>query len=87
MRNAYRVTNGGDLIPHALHGIAEETTIDDEATCDGIALRLISNQSYIHNFLGSFLLFVSVFVINSYERAAEGQYLAEGDKERMVYLA
>ena len=35
---------------------------------------------------GSYLLFVSVFVINSYQRAAEGQYLAEGDKERMVYL-
>ena len=33
------------------------------------------------------LLFVSIFVINSYQRAAEGQYFAEGDKERMVYLA
>ena len=35
--------------------------------------------------LGS-LFFVSVFVVNADEGASEGQYLTEGDKNRMVYL-
>ena len=33
------------------------------------------------------LFFVAVFIVYADERAAEGQYLAEGDKERMMYLA
>ena len=48
------VAECGDLIAHTLEGIAEPSTIDDEASGNGGALGLISNQSYIHNFLGVF---------------------------------
>lgn len=44
------------------------------------------NRIYII-FFGSYLLFVSVFVINSYQRTAEGQYFTEGDEYGVVYLA
>ena len=37
------VAEGGYLIPYALKGIAEPSTIDDEASGDGGALGLISN--------------------------------------------
>ena len=40
------IAEGGDLIADALEGIAEPSTVDDEATGDGGALGLISNQSY-----------------------------------------
>ena len=33
------------------------------------------------------LLLIPVFVVNAYQATAESQYFAEGDKERMVYLA
>lgn len=48
------VAESGDLIADTLKGIAEPSAIDDKATGDSIALRLISNQLYIHNFLGLF---------------------------------
>ena len=35
----------------------------------------------------SVLLFVAVLVVYPYQAAAESQYLAEGDKDRVVYLA
>ena len=44
------VAESGDLIADTLEGVAKPTTVDDKATGDGIALGLISNQLYIHNF-------------------------------------
>ena len=37
------VTKSGDLIPDALQRVAEPSSVDDKAPCDGIALRLITN--------------------------------------------
>jgi hypothetical protein len=31
-------------------------------------------------------LAIAIFVVDSYKRASEGQYLTEGDENRMVYL-
>jgi hypothetical protein len=43
MCNGNVVTESGYLIPYALKGIAEPSTIDDETSGDGGALGLISN--------------------------------------------
>ena len=48
--NAYRVTNGGDLVADTLKGVAEESTVDNKATSDGGGLGVISYQLKIHNF-------------------------------------
>ena len=69
--NAYRVTNGGDLVADTLKGVAEESTVDNKATSDGIALRLISNQSYIHNFLGFIFKTIIVNLIVNYSQFKE----------------
>jgi hypothetical protein len=42
------VAESGDLIAYSLEGIAEPSTIDDEATSDGSALGLIANKFDIH---------------------------------------
>ena len=65
------VAESGDLIADTLEGIAEPSAIDNKATGDGIALRLISNQLYIHNFLGFILrqllsIKMSIFLISPY---------------------
>ena len=49
MRHADGVTQGGDLVADTLKGIAEIASVDDNATSDGCALGLISNQSNVHN--------------------------------------
>jgi hypothetical protein len=50
VRNAHRVTNGGNLVADTLKGIAEESTVDNKATSDGGGLGVISYQLKIHNF-------------------------------------
>ena len=50
MGDGYVVAERGDLIADTLEGVAEPSAIDDKATGDGVALGLISNQLYIHNF-------------------------------------
>ena len=46
------VAKSGDLVADALQRVAEPTTVDDKATCDGGAVGLITKQLYVHNFLG-----------------------------------
>lgn len=48
LRNAYRVTQGGDLVADALKGIAEIASVDDKATSDGCALGLIADELDVH---------------------------------------
>ena len=43
-----------DLIANALERVAEPSTVDDKATCDGGAVGLITKQLYVHNFLGGY---------------------------------
>jgi hypothetical protein len=37
------IAEGGDLIAHAFEGVAEVATVDNEATGEGIALRLVTD--------------------------------------------
>ena len=41
--DGYMVAEGGYLIAYALEGIAEPSTVDDEAPGDGVAFGVISN--------------------------------------------
>ena len=42
------VAESGDLIPHAFEGVAEPTTVDNEATGDGVGFGLVANKLDIH---------------------------------------
>ena len=42
------VAECGYLIADALHGIAEPSTIDDEATSNDVAFRLVADKFDIH---------------------------------------
>ena len=46
--NGNMVAESGDLIADTLEGVAKPTTVDDKATGDGIALRLIAIKMDIH---------------------------------------
>ena len=42
------VAESGNLIPHAFEGVAEPTTVDNEATGDGVGFGLVANKLDIH---------------------------------------
>ena len=52
--DGYVVAERQDLIALALEGIAEECAIDDETAGDSIALRLVTDEFYIHKIDFSF---------------------------------
>ena len=78
------VAEGGDLVANTLKGVAVPTTVDDKATCNGIALGLVADKFDVHIF--RVLFFVSVLVVDADEGAAEGEYFAKSDENRVMDL-
>ena len=78
------VAEGGDLVADTLKGVAVPTSVDNKATCNGIALGLVADEFDVHIF--RVLFFVAVFVVNADEGAAEGENLAKGDEDGVMDL-
>ena len=49
--NGYMVAEGGNLVANTLKGVAVPTTVDNKATCNGIALGLVADEFDVHIFL------------------------------------
>ena len=49
--NGYMVAEGGNLVADTLKGVAVPTTVDNKATCYGIALGLVADEFDVHIFL------------------------------------
>ena len=79
------IAEGGDLVANTLKGVAVPTSVDNKATCDGIALGLVADKFDVHIF--RVLFFVPVLVVDSYQTSAEGEYFAKGDEDRVMDLA
>ena len=46
-----------DLVSFALESVTEPTTVDNKATCNGVALGLVADEFDVHDFRGfSYLL-------------------------------
>ena len=41
-------SQGGDLVTDTFEGVAEPTTINNKATCEGIAFGLIADKFDVH---------------------------------------
>ena len=63
--DGYMVAEGGDLVANTLEGVAVPTSIDNKATCNGIALGLVADEFDVHIF--RVLFFVPVFVVDADE--------------------
>ena len=68
-----------DLVTFALEGVTEPTTIYDQSSRNRIALRLVAIKFDEHIFFVTLLLFVPVFIVNTYQGTGEGEYFAKGD--------
>ena len=58
--DGYMVAEGGDLVANTLKGVAVPTSVDNKATCNGIALGLVADKFDVH-----------IFIIFSYVRFAQ----------------
>ena len=73
-----------DLVSLALESVTEPTTIYDQSPRNSGPLRFVAIKFDEHNF--SFLFFVAVLVVDADQRAAEGEYFAKGDENRVMDL-
>ena len=78
------IEEGKDLVAFALKGVAEPSSVDNKATCNGIALGLVADKFDVHNF--GFLFFVAILVIYPYQTTAEGEDFAKGDEDGVMDL-
>ena len=53
--DGYMVAEGGDLVVNTLKGVAVPTSVDNKATCNGIALGLVADKFDVHIFRGFIL--------------------------------
>ena len=49
--DGYMIAEGGDLVANTLKGVAVPTSVDNTATCNGIALGLVADEFDVHIFL------------------------------------
>ena len=49
--DGYMVAEGGNLVANTLKGVAVPTSVDNKATCNGIALGLVADKFDVHIFL------------------------------------
>ena len=59
--DGYMVAEGGNLVANTLKGVAVPTSVDNKATCNGIALGLVADKFDVHIF--RVLFFVAVLVV------------------------
>ena len=74
-----------DLVSFALESVTEPTTVDNKATCNGVALGLVADKFDVQIF--RVLFFVSVLVVDAYQGTGEGEDFAKGDEDGVMYLS
>ena len=78
-----------DLVSFALKSVTDPTTIYDQSPRNSGTLRFVAIKFDEHIFICYFvtlLLFIPVFVVDADQGAAEGEYFAKGDEDRVVDL-
>ena len=75
-----------DLVSFALECVTEPTTIYDQSPRNSGTLRFVAIKFDEHIFFVTLLLFVPVFVVDTYKTTREGEDFAEGDENRVMDL-
>ena len=76
-----------DLVSFALESVTEPTTIYDQSPRNSGTLRFVAIKFDEHIFFVTLLLFVPVFIVNTYQGTGEGEDFAKGDEDGVMYLS